>query len=88
MGGSGGSAISGGSPDTLRDLVRKAEGSITEAAFDGRLAETLGELLATYNGRDTASSGTLRRTEGCSLRRTGREFRPVVWRIGGQAYVC
>jgi predicted nucleotidyltransferase len=55
MGGSsGGGTFKGRSPDQLRELVRKAEGQATEAAFDGELARMLGELLAGYNGRDTA----------------------------------
>jgi hypothetical protein len=53
MGGSGGGGtFSGRSPDKLRELVRKAEGKLSETAFDGELARTLGELLATFNGRD------------------------------------
>lgn len=53
MGGSGGgSTFSGRSPGELREQVRKAEGKAAEAAFDGQLAGTLGELLATVNGRD------------------------------------
>lgn len=53
MGGSGGT-FDRRSPDQLRELVKKAEGRIAESAFDGELARTLGELLASFNGRDTA----------------------------------
>ena len=52
MGGSGGGTFSGRSPSDLRKQVRQAESEVTEAAFDAELAGTLGELLATYNGRD------------------------------------
>jgi len=53
VGGSGGgSTFRGRSPGELREQVRKAEGKAAEAATDGQLAGTLGELLATVNGRD------------------------------------
>jgi predicted nucleotidyltransferase len=52
MGGSGGGTFSGRTPGKLRDLVRKAEKELSEAAFDGELSHTLGELLVTFNGRD------------------------------------
>lgn len=53
MGGSGGGGtFSGRSPSDLQEQVRKAEGRTAEAAFESELAGTLGDLLATYNGRD------------------------------------
>ena len=54
MGGSGG----GGTfvhrtPEQLQNLVRRTEEQTTIAAFEAELSRTLGELLGTYNGRDT-----------------------------------
>ncbi len=40
-------------PEKLREMVQKAEGKASEAAFDGELAGTLDGLLARVNGRDT-----------------------------------
>ena len=54
MGGSGGTFTSSRSPDQLREMVKKAEGKASEAAFDNQLAEVLGELLGKINGRDTS----------------------------------
>lgn len=53
MGGSGG----GGpfvhhSPEQLREQVRKAEEKTTMAAFEAKLSQVLGNLLAAYNARD------------------------------------
>jgi hypothetical protein len=55
MGGSGGGTFTRDrSPDKLRELVEKAEGKASEAAFDGELAGILGGLLGKINGRDAA----------------------------------
>lgn len=53
MGGSGGGgAFVNRSPEELRKLVRRAEEETTIAAFETDLSELLGNLLASYNGRD------------------------------------
>jgi hypothetical protein len=53
MGGSGGTFTRDRSPDQLREMVKKAEGNASEAAFDNELAGVLGGLLGKINGRDT-----------------------------------
>lgn len=54
MGGSGGgSTFSRRTPDALRDTVRKAEDESTVKQFEVELAGTLGDLLGSYNSRDT-----------------------------------
>jgi Second Messenger Oligonucleotide or Dinucleotide Synthetase domain len=55
MGGSGGPFVNR-SPDELRDLVRKAEDKTTVAAFESKLASTLGSLLGAYNARDVETA--------------------------------
>jgi hypothetical protein len=56
MGGSGGGSTFSRrrSPDKLRELVQKAEEKTSEAAFDGKLADTLGGLLGKLSGRDVS----------------------------------
>lgn len=58
MGGSGGGrTFSGGrNPSQLRDIVRKAEDRTTVKAFESELAHTLGELLGTFNARDSETA--------------------------------
>jgi hypothetical protein len=54
MGGSGGGgAFVGRSPSELQNLVRKSEDRTSSATFEAKLSGLLGDLLGTYNGRDT-----------------------------------
>ena len=55
MGGSGGGRVfsSSRTPEKLSDAIRRAEGETSAAAFEAQLSELLGELLASYNARDT-----------------------------------
>jgi Second Messenger Oligonucleotide or Dinucleotide Synthetase domain len=56
MGGSGGGGVFSPSrtPEQLSDAIRRAEAQTSSATFEAQLSELLGELLAGYNGRDTA----------------------------------
>jgi len=57
MGGSGGGGtFVNRTPEQLRDIVRKSEDKTTVAAFEVELSRALGDLLATYNGRDTKTA--------------------------------
>lgn len=51
-GGGGGGTFYRRTPEELQKQIRKAEESTTVAGFEARLSDTLGSLLAEYNGRD------------------------------------
>lgn len=76
MGGSGGGgAFANRSPAELRKLVRKAEEQTTMATFESELSGLLGELLASYNGRDVnAVSDRLSELKGALEESTQETF--------------
>jgi hypothetical protein len=55
MGGSAGTFNRNRPPEKLREMVREAEAKTADVAFQGQLAETLGDLLSRFNGRDVAT---------------------------------
>jgi hypothetical protein len=52
-GGRGGGVFSGRSPEEVAELIRKSESMTADTEFTSKLGQTLGDLLAAFNSRDT-----------------------------------